>query len=433
MNELELLRRWVELVQNKNQWPHYSDWTNHHFQLLSEEISEESGIKIDRNTIRKIVESVNNGKPYSPHISTKDAIVRYIGKKNWSQFTKSQQTPERSNKHILIGASVIIAALLAIAIVYFIPNNKEEHFEFTLKNPEGLVPHTVEYNYNIEDIKTDDIYIDYGHIDPDGNYKLIKLQKNTFINKNCFHYPGDYNIRLLVDGETKVRDKVWINSDGWFVYAIDAASYISRFELPELIKKVGFPQLQYIPFNSVLEKQSTEDGYFYIPQETIMAIEGQTVNHHLHLRNFRSFGLDMNNANFSIRFKDDEFAETIYCSEAAIYLHCDKGLVGFKFAQKGCERYTHQRVGRLFEMGKDYDLNHLIIDYKSFRTVSIKGTPDEIILMLDGKELKTFVSDREFGEIRGMHFWFKGSPHIDFVKLADGNGNIVFNDEFNNL
>ena len=75
-------------------------------------------------------------------------------------------------------------------------------------------------------------------------------------------------------------------------------------------------------------------------------------------------------------------------------------------------------------------MDYLRLDYKQFRTISIKGTPDEIILLLDDNELKVFNDDQEFGEIRGMHFWFKGSPYIDFVRLADSDGDMIFTEEF---
>jgi hypothetical protein len=431
MRELDELRCWVEVVRKRNQWPHFSEWTNHQFQILSDEISEKTGIKIDRNTIRKIIESVNEEKPYSPHISTKDALAFYIGKKNWLHFKKTLLNSDSKSKRplwLLLTAVVVLCAITAFFIIRNVEANKQ--FDFSVVNPEGVLPHTIVCNYDIVNLKTDNIYIDYGQINPDGNYSLLKLNKNSSINKFCFHYPGDYKIRLFIDDEVVASEKVWVNSNGWFVYAIDAASYISRNKLPELIVGAGSPFLQYIPFNTILETQTTDEGYFHIPEEKIMSIKGQTINYHLHLKNFRNFGVDMRNANFDIRFKDSAFGEGVNCSEVAFYLHCEKGQIGFKFAQKGCERYTHQRIGEKFIAGNEADLDYLILDYKQFRTISIKGTPDEIVLLLDDKVLKVFNDQQQFGEIRGMHFWFKGAPDIDFVRLFNEDGVAVFSEEF---
>ncbi|PWE01372.1 hypothetical protein [Marinilabilia rubra] len=429
MRELDALRKWVELVQEMNQWPHYSDWNNHQFRLLSDEISEKAGVRIDRNTVRKVVDNVNNGKVYSPHISTKDALALYIGKKDWEHFEKSITRPEKQIKGKLFFITAVAAVFSFIAFLYLI-NNDDEPYYFAVKNPEGVIPHTVVCNFNLKKLKDDEVYIDYGHVNQEGNYVFQEINKNSVINKHCFHFPGYYNIRLFVDGKVKNREKSWINSPGWFIYAIDATSYLSKHEVPEMVRKAGLPLLQHIPFNAILEKQTTDDGHFFIPEEKIMDINGQAVNHHLHLRNFKPFGVDMQNALFSIRFKDDDFGEGINCSEAAVYLHCEHGDVGFKFAQKGCERYTHRRIGDDFKAGRVSDLDYLILNYKQFRTISVRGSGDEVTLLVDGKELKSFSVQQQFGEIRGMHFWFKGSTYIDYVRLADNEGQLVFSEEF---
>ena len=430
MREIEFLQKWVELVQKINQWPHFSEWTNHQFQQLSDDISEKSRIKIDRNTIRRIVESVIEGKTYSPHITTKDALAFYAGQKNWLNFKKSLQTPENKSKRRNWIIITIVLIIFILSVLVFIKiNNRSLQFEFSIDNPEGIIPHTVEVRCNFSNLRTDNITIDYGHINPDGNYNLQKVNRNTTLNKVCFHYPGDYNIRLFINDEVIDETKVWINSDDWFIYAIDAASYSGKYQVPELIKKAGFRMLQYIPFNGILEKQ-VDDGFFHIPKEKIMAIDGLALNYHLHLKNFKHYGVEMQNADFSIRFRDEEFGEGINCSECAIYLHCDNGPIGFKFAQPGCERYTHERLGNTFNAGSEFDLDYLIQNFKEFRTLSIKGRPGQILLYLDGIELKTLNYNQDLGEIRGMHLWFKGTPYIDFVRLADSSGKLIYNEEF---
>ena len=76
------------------------------------------------------------------------------------------------------------------------------------------------------------------------------------------------------------------------------------------------------------------------------------------------------------------------------------------------------------------DLDYLNLTYKEFTTVNIKNTADSIYLSVDGNKRKAFPMPKNLGRLRGLHFWFKESPYIDFVRVTDLNGNVVFNDEF---
>ena len=113
------------------------------------------------------------------------------------------------------------------------------------------------------------------------------------------------------------------------------------------------------------------------------------------------------------------------CHETALYLHGENGDIGFKFAEEGCERYTHQRIGTNLHSASTEDLNYLVLNFKDFKTVTIKCSPTDIKLMVDDTTIKTIQDNQSMGEVRGLDFWFKGSPYIDFVELADGRNNFV--------
>lgn len=435
MNELHFFRLWAKEVQKKKNWSHYSDWTNHEFQILSEEISEKVKFSINRNTIRKIIENIDSPSGYNPYTATKDALAQYIEYKSWQEFRKKSNIPTSNRKQTikqLSVAAISVIALLIIGFYVFIQKQtsaEDGSFEFEIENPVGVNPHTIVSNYDVSKLKTDNIKIDYGQVNADGKYVLVDVSKQTNINKACFHYPGSYDVRLFVDDKVVSTKKVWIYSNDWFVYAIDAKPYINQIELPEMLKKAGVPPLQFIPFSSILDV-NTSDGLFHVPEERIMAIDGQDVNYHLHLKYFKPFGIDLRDSKFSIRFKDENFAQGVSCSEMAFYLHCEKDIVGFKFAQRGCDRYTHERIGSYFKAGQDYKLEHLILNYSDFRTLSVISDTDKISLVIDDVIVKTFDGIEDFGEIRGIHIFFKGSPYIDYVRLLNREGKAVFVEDF---
>ena len=435
MSELDHFVIWAQHVKRLKNWPEPTLWTNHQFQVLSEEISEKSNILINRNTIRVLVERVNSGKPYNPHAATKDAFAQYIGFDNWDHFVneKSKKTTIKKNPLKIFWLPSLVAVIGIAFGAYLFLNTDSSKINFQIANPEGTAPHTIECKYDLKQLKTDNIIIDFGHINTNGQYILANLNKDNTTQKECFHYPGGYNIRLFVDNKVRIEEKVWINSADWFIYANDARPYITEIELPDFLKKAGVPSLQNIPFESLLKRTTDSSGYFHIPQERMEQIKDLSVNYHTHLKNFRSFGVDSRNCEFKIRFKDAQFGIGTFCHETVLYLHGVRGDIGFKFAEQGCERYTHQRIGNSFHSANTEDLSYLVLDFKEFKTITIKCSPTEVKLMVDGKIIKTIADDQILGEVRGLDFWFKGSPFIDFVELADSSGTVVYADYFDEL
>lgn len=128
--------------------------------------------------------------------------------------------------------------------------------------------------------------------------------------------------------------------------------------------------------------------------------------------------------------KDNRFGSGTFCHEAALFLEGDHGKIGFKFTEEGCNKYTQQRIGDKYLSGENSDLDYLTLSYKEFTTVTIKSSADSIYLSVDGKRRKVFPNPGNLGRLRGLHFWFKESPYIDFVRITDLQGNVVFKDEF---
>lgn len=437
MNELELLLIWLSKVAELKKWPPANEWSNFEFQVLSDEISNKSGILISRNTLRKLATHLSQGQNYSPRTATKDAFALYIGYESWKQFEnihaqKSSNPPKKNHLNWIIP----IILILVFAVVYIFRQTKEEalnfDYHFEILNPKGNAPHTIECKYNFKNIKSNNIKVDFGHIDPSGKYLLIDIMKNDSIHKECFHYPGVYNLRLFVDEKNITEKKVWINSDGWFTYVVDIRPYLAKTEVPEWLRKSGI-QMEHIPFDAIIKPDTTAEGYLHISESTINKLEFVSKNYHTHFKNFKDFGVDMNNCELSVRFKDSQFGTGTFCHEAALFLEGDNAKIGFKFAEEGCDKYAHQRIGEEYLSGEKNNLDYLILSYKEFTTVNIKSTADSVYLSVDGITRKIFANTKNIGRLRGLHFWFKESPYIDFVKITDLQGNVVFKDEFEPL
>jgi hypothetical protein len=437
MTEVDFLQIWVDKVAELKNWPPANEWSNHQFQILSEEISNKSGILISRNTLRKLVTHLSQGYKHSPRTATKDAFAQYIGFDSWRQFEKSveQQSniPRKKNRLLWIIPTIFVLVFVVISLFYDADSQATiQDFDFEILNPVGNVPHTVECKYNFKNIVTDDIKVDFGHIDPTGKYLLVDLKKSDSIHKECFHYPGVYNVRLFIDETLVKARKVWINSNGWFSNVVDIRPYLLAVDVPDWLQKAGV-RFEHIPFDAIIKPDITQEGYMHIPENAIEKLGYISKNFHTHFKHFKDFGVDLNNCDLSIRFKDSRFGSGTFCHEAAFYLEGENGKLGFKFAEEGCNKYTQQRIGNSYLSGEKNNLDYLILSYKEFTTVSIKSTPDSVYLSVDGNIRKVLPNAQNLGSLRGLHFWFKESPYIDFVRITDLEGTIVFSDEFEEL
>lgn len=434
MSEPELLQIWLAKVAELKKWPPANEWSNHEFQVLSEEVSSKSGILINRNTLRKLATHVSQGRNHSPRKVTKDAFALYIDFDSWNQFENSfeQNGSQTRKKSTLIWIIPIGVGILIAAIFMFNTSKKEasnSDYYFEIVNPFGNVPHTIECKYDFKNIVSNDIKVDFGHIDPSGKYLLVDLRKNDSLHKECIHYPGVYNVRLFIDEKLVKAKKVWINSDGWFSYVVDIRPYLMGVEVPDWLRKAGV-RLEHIPFDAIMKPDTTIKGCMYIPDSEIIKLDKISKNYHTHFKYFKDFGVDMNNYELSVRFKNARFGSGTFCHEAALYIEGDNGKIGFKFSEEGCKKYTQQRIGNTYLSGENNNLDYLILSYKEFTTVSIKSTADSVYLSVDGNTRKVLPNAANLGLLRGLHFWFKESPYIDFVRLCDLQGNVIYNDEF---
>lgn len=299
MSEVELLQTWLSNVAELKKWPPANEWSNHEFQVLSDEISQKSGILISRNTLRKLATHLSQGRNHTPRMTTKDALAVYIGFTDWKQYKNSFEqfspTP-RKKKYLPWFIAVISTIVLATVIVLYLAHNRDSNtdYNFEILNPIGNVPHTIECKYNFRNIKSDDIKVDFGHIDPTGKYLLVDLSKNDSIHKACFHYPGSYNIRLFIDKKTVKEEKVWINSEGWFTYVVDIRPNRLKDNVPDWLRKAGV-QLEHIPFDAIIKPEITNEGYIHIPENAIEKLGSISNNFHTHYKYYKDFGTERNN------------------------------------------------------------------------------------------------------------------------------------------
>lgn len=446
MSIIKPLKYWVKQVKILKSWTHYSEWSNAEFKVLSEEISELSGTRITRNAIRKIIEKLRNeDHNYNPQTATKNALARHIGYANWKEleskaYSESEKKEPESKKSfksikkiriqkwwLAVGVLVLLGVL---GILFFKPNvntPSASDISFKIENPVGVFPHTIKCVYDVSEIASDNIKIDFRHKLHTGQYLMSTLNKNDSTVQQCFHYPGQYFVKLLVDDKVMKEQYVRVDSKGWFIFAADAQ--IDTITIPEVAKGNIYGE-KHILFDQILQPAYTSNGEFYIPPETIKGLPNVSANYHTHLKNVRDYGVALENCLFECRFKNEAFDEVKTCNEAMFMLQGTKGVVLFQFVENGCEFYARYTIGNKTVSIKNGSVDFLALDYSDYKTVRIKCRPDTISLWVENRKIFEKPHNSELGKLHGIKIRIKGSPHIDFVKIYNAEDEIVFSDNF---
>jgi hypothetical protein len=446
MSIIRPLKYWVKQVEILKSWTHYSEWSNAEFTVLSEEISELSGTRITRNAIRKIIEKLNNeNHNYNPQTATKNALAQHIGYANWKELESKaySETETEETEHITVSKSAkkttrprwwlaigLLITIGVLGILFLKPNvntPSADEILFKIENPVGVVPHTIKCIYDVSNIATDNIKIDFRHKSHSGVYLMSTLNKNDSTVQQCFHYPGLYFIKLLVDDNVLKEQYVRVDSKGWFVFAADAQ--IDTITIPEVAKGNIYGE-KHILFDQILKSAYTPNGEFFIPPKTIKGLPNVSANYHTHLKNVQDFGVALENCSLECRFKNEAFNDVKSCNEAMFILQGTKGVVLFQFVEKGCVFYARYTIGDKTVSIKNGSVDFLALDYSAYKTVRITCRPDTISLWVENRKIFEKPHKSELGELHGIKIRIKGSPHIDFVNLYNAKDEIVFSDNF---
>ena len=119
-----------EIIE-KTGWGNPDNWTYYNFNHLSQDISDTTGINISISSVRRLMGKDKHYKEnYTPQFETRNALVRYLGYKNWYEFSKhytSQKLSFSNLPTIMIAKTMVIMLLLIITAPFFLEHYHAIH------------------------------------------------------------------------------------------------------------------------------------------------------------------------------------------------------------------------------------------------------------------------------------------------------------------
>jgi hypothetical protein len=109
---------------------------------------------------------------------------------------------------------------------------------------------------------------------------------------------------------------------------------------------------------------------------------------------------------------------------------CEEHIFFVDLTGKGCERNIGVKMGEIYQNGSNSDLSAFGRDLYNWQHLQIQVTHKQATIYLDERPVHTISFKDDFGKVVGMNYSFTGTGAIDYVKLKNGDGNLVYDDEF---
>ena len=418
MQESTHIKRCKKLIQKKLDWGESKNWTNHNYDLLSEDILSCTGIKISARTLRRIFSTTNN---YNPQIATKDALALYLDYRNWEEFVRSEKkngaevydNPEltyRSNRRIIYNPffwTIIVVVLLISSgfIVFFYPAIELElnksRVVFQSNNMIGHAPHEATFYYDVSKIKSTNIFIDNNYY---AEGSIIPVKKNMHFYSNTFGLPDYYAVKIIANAER-------ISCVGIHVITKDWETIINDRYLPEV--------------------NCRYDGSLHIPAKVARSYSDSDF-YSTEFRNIRDFGVNGDDMIFEARFRNSENFGGLSCNSSKFEIINTHGRLSFNFIHPGCdENKLKASFGDVLLKGEFNNLNTFFQDVSYWRVLKIKTKNKKVGVYLDNVQIYSVKYNDPLDEVKGISLKFSGSGAVDYIKLYDENENLVYSDDFN--
>jgi len=420
------IRDCLSRIESMLGWGDSDAWSTRDFETLSERIREKTQVQLSVVTLKRVWGKIKYDS--KPTITTLDALSQYAGYANWRTFKQSLEKPENSDtplnplpispptKRQKRYATWIVLLIVFVSctgvLVYFTafkptaPLPDPAKFTFSSKKVvDAGVPNTVIFDYDARAALSEDSIVIQQSWDP----KLTALvsrerQQHTSI----YYHPGFFDARLMVNGQVVKKHNLLITSHGWLPL-IDAKPVPIYFKPTDIFQN-GYIQLPLdkIKASVPLQPDTPWTGYY----------------------NVGDFGdITSKDFVFETEFKNDFGEGSAACRHTELHVLFEGAAMVLPLSVPGC--VSELDFGDM--SGKERDLSVLGVDFSKW--VNVRFTVQDSIAQLFVNDKKAFDMKITIKPVRwvGMIFKFQGTGSVNFVRVSQKKGEVVYEDNFDGV
>lgn len=428
MIEQEYLKYCLEKIEEKLGWKPSVDWKESDFVRLSEIISERSNISISPHTLKRLFGKIKYKKYYNPQQATKDALAKYLEFSDWRDFVANLKSERKiaskdGNKSLnskRLALFFLLFAIVVVAVVFFLGESKsnktnelaDDIFGFSLVDSVGVVPYTVSANYDLSNIKSDSVSIDFGFNHPIRGQQTFLADKSKFVRNFTYQIPGKYFIDLKKENETLSSKTVLAMSEDW-------ESYLT----PEIANGDYW-------IDNKIEKTEFSGSLYYAP--AYLDSIGFNTNQVYYITNrlYKEFGIDGDNFELNTRFKSSEALGGITCYDLVFRVIFEYDNSNINLMENGCSQFSGMKIGETVLSGDHDDLSSFKFNLDTWNDLKIFIKDKAAKVYINNNEIYAGDYEETNGKIIGLEVVFKGTGMLDFVHIKDLNTQKEYKDDF---
>ena len=403
-----------------------SKWTDPDYRVLSKEIEKVTHVSISAQTLKRYYGKIHYKTKFNPQGATKDAFAVYLGYKDWDQYKHAKRIQVTRSKRVVLIPLYISAVLVLISVaLWLIVVSRQIEtsplISFEVMNNVGHVPHTMTANYKLDNKIKDSLILNLGYISKMRGYQRILLDPSKSLVNHTFHEPGYYTVSVNSKKGDLVTERIHVLSKGWVCNVM--------FDMKGSQEELVANSLTINQLDHSLLSEGT--GELYIPPETIYNLgANKQYAYKLRFFLFKEYGISGDSCIFEFRFKNSMEDGGISCFDTMVALIAENGRIYMDMMEPACVAWANLTVSEVDMDGHYTDLSPLCMVMSDWTEMKIIVENSEAKFFYNGEMTYSIRYNQALGEIKGLRFGFKGSGKVDYLRLRDTEGNLVFSDEF---
>ncbi len=396
-------------------------------EYLAELIENKSGIRISLSTMKRLWKDDYH---QSPHPSTLNALVSLIDYEDWHSFKsevlcQEQKSITSSNIKnlkwlywpvaIVAGTALMILIFSAGSVSSEAPGTAAgtsvkipEHIKFSAnKTVTSGLPNSVIFHYDLTECVADSFFLQKSW----NPANKIRIDPKRHYFSEIYYTPGFHWARIIANERIIQWAPVHILSDGWF-----AVTKYNRFDkIPT-----------YLDQNDLLQ-----NGSLSISEENFRRSKVDIDRvFQMRIYNVREFGgIDAHNFIFETRARCDS-TRNLACPFIDFMFLTENGVFYIDLMTKGCISKAELKFGETNIYGRNSDLSAMGTNVYQWQTLEWTTEQKQVAIKLNGNQVLESSFKNDFGKIVGFIYSFTGPGSIDYFRLKNLEGAIVYSDEF---
>ncbi len=410
-----LVQQCLQEIEKKLGWGNANQWHNDVFIELSDLIHENTHVLLSPTTLKRVWGKI--AYKSAPSISTLNTLSQFAGYENWRDFKNKSniRKPLWIEKKVAqnIGVIVIAASIMTIAFIsfYSMIGSKKSKLDltdlskvtFSSKPIAKGLPNSVVFDFNLNNIESDDIYIQQ-YWDKTKTIKIKSIQDQA---TGIYYFPGYFGAKLLIDGEVIREHDLFIKSNGW----------------------VG--TIDYKPIPKYIDQKDLFGSYLSVPASILGEIktnEDPVVSSFHFVNDFNDVSGDNIFINTSVRNSYRE--KWAVCQSLRIVILGTSGAMVIPFSIPGCVSDINLMLNDVYLKGKEHDLSAFGADFSKFRNIDIIIKEKTATIFIDNIKVYSSSYNEPIGNFVGVRYKFLGAGEVSFLKVTKKDGKIILHEDF---